>query len=130
MIRGLILAAAVLGSATAAQAQDAAKGENVFKQCLACHAVGPDAKNKVGPQLNGVVGRKWAAIDGFAYSTDLKDGGAAGKVWDKDALNAYLENPKALAPKGKMAYAGLKNAEQRADLIAYLGQFDEKGAKK
>lgn len=130
MIRGLLLATAFIGLASAANAQDAAKGETVFKQCLACHAVGPDAKNKVGPQLNGIVGRKWGAIDGFAYSSDIKDGGAAGKVWDKDTLNTYLENPKSLAPKGKMAYAGLKNPEQRADLIAYLGQFDEKGAKK
>ncbi|QRG09386.1 c-type cytochrome [Xanthobacter dioxanivorans] len=109
---------------------DAAMGETIFKKCMACHAVGPDAKSKVGPPLNGIVGAKWAHFEGYSYSQDIKDGGAAGKIWDAPTLGAYLENPKALAPKGKMAFAGIKKDTERADLIAYLAQFDASGAKK
>ncbi|WP_296582340.1 cytochrome c family protein [Xanthobacter sp.] len=109
---------------------DIAKGETVFKKCMACHAVGPDAKVKVGPPLNGIVGAKWAHVEGYSYSQDIKDGAAAGKVWDEANLNDYLENPKHLAPKGKMAFAGVKNEQERADLIAFLAQFKPDGSKK
>ncbi|UJX48056.1 cytochrome c family protein [Xanthobacter sp. YC-JY1] len=109
---------------------DIAKGETVFKKCMACHAVGPDAKVKVGPPLNGIVGAKWAHFEGYSYSQDIKDGAAAGKVWDEANLNDYLENPKHLAPKGKMAFAGVKNEQERADLIAFLAQFKPDGSKK
>lgn len=126
----LLAAIAVPALATSALAGDAAKGEQIFKTCLVCHAVGPNARNKIGPELNGIVGRKWASVDGFSYSKDLADGKTAGKVWDEATLNQYIENPKALAPKGKMAYAGLKDAAKRADLIAYLKQFDSAGNKK
>lgn len=122
----LVLAAAT-GSAYADP--DVAKGETVFKKCMACHAVGPDAKVKVGPPLNGIVGAKWAHFEGYAYSQDIKDGAAAGKVWDDATLNDYIENPKHLAPKGKMAFAGVKNEQERADLIAFLAQFKPDGSK-
>ena len=122
-------AAAPAAAAPAAGAVDLAKGENAFKKCMACHAVGPGAKAKVGPPLNGIVGAKWAHFEGYAYSQDIKDGAAAGKVWDDATLNAYLTNPKSLAPKGKMAFAGIKNDAERADLIAYLAQFKPDGSK-
>ena len=122
----LVLAAAT-GSAYADP--DVAKGETAFKKCMACHAVGPDAKVKVGPPLNGIVGAKWAHFEGYAYSQDIKDGAAAGKVWDAATLDAYLTNPKALAPKGKMAFAGIKSEDERKDLIAYLAQFKADGSK-
>ena len=122
----LVLAAAT-GSAYADP--DVAKGETVFKKCMACHAIGPDAKVKVGPPLNGIVGAKWAHFEGYAYSQDIKDGAAAGKVWDEATLNDYIENPKHLAPKGKMAFAGVKNEQERADLIAFLAQFKPDGSK-
>ncbi len=122
----LVLAAAT-GSAYADP--DVAKGETVFKKCMACHAIGPDAKVKVGPPLNGIVGAKWAHFEGYAYSQDIKDGAAAGKVWDEATLNDYIENPKHLAPKGKMAFAGVKNEEERKDLIAFLAQFKPDGSK-
>ena len=122
----LVLAAAT-GSAYADP--DVAKGETVFKKCMACHAIGPDAKVKVGPPLNGIVGAKWAHFEGYAYSQDIKDGAAAGKVWDDATLNDYIENPKHLAPKGKMAFAGVKNEQERADLIAFLAQFKPDGSK-
>lgn len=117
-------------AAAAAGAPDLAKGENSFKKCMACHAIGPGAKPKVGPPLNGIVGAKWAHFEGYAYSQDIKDGAAAGKVWDVATLNEYLTNPKSLAPKGKMAFAGIKSETERADLIAYLAQFNLEGDKK
>lgn len=128
----LILASIALLAATAAAHADgdAEKGEKVFKKCLACHAVGPNAKPKVGPPLNGIVGAKWAHFDGYAYSNDLKEGAAAGKVWDKATLDSYLTNPKVLAPKGKMSFAGLKKEDEREDVIAYLAQFNLDGSKK
>lgn len=109
---------------------DLAKGEQSFRKCAPCHAVGPDAKPKVGPPLNGIVGRKWAQYPGFTYSEDLMAGAAAGKVWDEATLDAYLANPKAVAPQGRMAFFGIKPANERADLIAYLKQFGPDGDKK
>ncbi|MFG1416496.1 cytochrome c family protein [Xanthobacter sp. V0B-10] len=109
---------------------DPAKGEIVFKKCMACHAIGPGAKTKVGPPLNGIVGAKWAHFEGYPYSDDIKNGAAAGKVWDLATLDNYITNPKVLAPKGKMAFAGVKNDEERANLIAFLSQFDAEGNKK
>ena len=127
-----VMVALLLGVAAApAHADpDIAKGETVFKKCMACHAIGPDAKVKVGPPLNGIVGAKWAHFEGYSYSQDIKDGAAAGKVWDEATLNDYIENPKHLVPKGKMAFAGVKNEQERADLIAFLAQFKPDGSKK
>jgi cytochrome c len=98
---------------------DVAKGEKVFKKCQACHAVDA-ATNKVGPHLKGISGRKVALAEGYKYSDDLLALGASGTVWDDANLDKYLENPKAVAPKGKMAFPGLKKPEDRADLIAFL----------
>lgn len=120
----------ILFSTAARAAGDPVKGEQIFKKCAICHSVGPDAKTKIGPELNGAVGRKWASVSGFAYSDDLKTGGEQGKVWDEQTLDAYLMNPKKVAPKGKMVFPGLPNPQDRADVIAYLSQFDEKGEKK
>lgn len=128
LVLASMLLVATAGSAFAEP--DAAKGEIVFKKCMACHAIGPGAKTKVGPPLNGIVGAKWAHFEGYPYSQDIKDGAAAGKVWDLETLNNYLTNPKVLAPKGKMAFAGVKNDDERADLIAFLSQFDAEGNKK
>lgn len=122
--------AAPADAAAGAVAGDPAKGEMVFKKCMACHAVGAGAKTKVGPPLNGIVGAKWAHFDGYAYSEDVKAGAAAGKVWDTANLESWVTNPKELAPKTKMAFPGLKNAQERADLIAFLSQYDAAGNKK
>jgi cytochrome c len=119
----LVLSAAAFAMfATAAHAAgDAAKGEKVFKKCMACHAVGEGAKNKAGPVLNGVVGAKIGGhVADFQYSKALTDLGAAGKVWDEAALIEWLKNPKAFAPGTKMAFAGLKKDDEIADVIAYL----------
>ncbi|HWK01640.1 MAG TPA: c-type cytochrome [Xanthobacteraceae bacterium] len=127
MLLAISLSAVLYSPAFAA---DPASGEQVFKVCAACHAIGPNAKNKLGPELNGIAGRTWGAVAGFNYSSDLAEGKASGKVWDEATLDKYLENPKAVAPKGKMPYAGLKDAAKRGDLIAYLKQFDATGNKK
>lgn len=114
-----------------AQAEpDLAKGEQAFKKCAPCHMVGPDAKVRVGPPLNGIVGASWAHFPDFNYSDDLKAGAKDGKVWDEATLDAYIANPKAVAPQGRMPFAGIKPAAERENLIAYLKQFDASGQKK
>lgn len=96
-------------------AADAGAGEGVFRRCAACHKV--DGSDGVGPHLNGVVGREIAAVDGFGYSAALD--GLDG-VWDETALYGFLENPKGWAPGTAMAFAGLSDSEDRANVIAYL----------
>ncbi|MGQ3671264.1 c-type cytochrome [Xanthobacter sp. TB0136] len=131
LITAALAAATLAGASTAALAEpDPAKGEKVFKKCMACHMIGPNAKPRVGPPLNGILGAKWAHFEGFKYSNDILKGAEEGKVWDDANLNNYLTNPKVLAPKGKMAFAGIKKDDERADLIAYLSQFDADGNKK
>jgi cytochrome c len=105
---------------------DAKDGAEVFKKCRACHDVGPDAKNKVGPELNGVVGRKAGTGNGFNYSEANKAAGAKGLVWSEDVLMRYLENPLSFMPGTKMAFAGLKDEQDRRDVIAYLKTFPAK----
>jgi len=121
MIKTAILSALFLSlTALPALAEgDAAKGEKIFKKCMACHTA-DEATNKTGPYLKGVVGRKAATAEGYKYSADLLALGEAGTVWDDANLDKYLENPKAMAPKGKMAFPGLKKPDERADLIAWL----------
>lgn len=106
----------------AAQAQDdlVAEGEKVFKKCAACHQIGPDAVNRVGPELTDVIGRTAGSVEGFKYSKAMAEAGAGGKVWDEATLDAYLENPRAIVKGTNMAFAGLKKAEERAAVIAYI----------
>ncbi len=122
------VAALTLGSGVWAQdlTGDPAKGANVFKKCVACHRVGPDAKNAVGPVLNGVVGRAAGTYPGYSYSDDLKNSGI---TWDKATLEKWVQGPKQLVPGTKMTFAGLNNAQDAADVVAYLGQFDKDGNK-
>ena len=116
----------LFASAGAAAAQGSAEqGENVFKKCKACHDVGEGAKNKVGPALNGVVGRKAASFEGYPYSSDLKALGAQGFVWDENNLDKYLQDPKSVVGKGKMVFPGLKDEQDRKDVIAYLKKFSQ-----
>ena len=116
---GFVVAAFLLVAATAQAEGDAAKGEQVFKKCMACHTAN-DKTNKVGPHLVGIVGRPVASVEGYKYSESMTAHAATVAVWDEAALNAYLENPKAIVPKSKMAFAGLKKEDERADLIAFL----------
>jgi len=110
----------------AAQAQgNAEEGAAVFKKCRTCHDVGAGAKNKVGPALNNIIGRKAASIDGFAYSSDMKGLGANGFVWSEENLGKYLENVRSVVANGKMVFPGLKDEQDRKDVIAYLRKFSK-----
>ena len=100
-------------------------GEEVFKKCRACHDVGPDARNKVGPLLNNLFGRKAGTIEGFAYSDANKTSGTGGLVWTEEVLFKYLENPLVFMKGTKMAFAGLKDPQDRKDVIAYLKKFSK-----
>ncbi|MEO1281269.1 MAG: cytochrome c family protein [Pseudomonadota bacterium] len=111
---------------TMASAQDVAKGAKVFKKCKACHAVGEGAKNKVGPQLNGVVGRAAGSLEGYKYSKAMVE---IGLTWDEATLDKYLANPKGVVKGTKMIYRGLKKEQQRKDIIAYLATYDAEGKK-
>ena len=117
-LMAVTVAALVMGVAGPAAAQDgnAEEGAEVFKKCRACHDIGPDAKNKVGPLLNGILGRKAGTIDGFAYSDANKTAGAGGLVWTEEVLFKYLENPLTFMKGTKMAFAGLKDAQDRKDV--------------
>jgi cytochrome c len=103
-----------------AWAQDASKGEAVFKPCRGCHAIGPAAVNKTGPALTGIVGRKAASVRGFDYSEAMKEKAAKGLVWTEQQLAQYLESPDTFLPKGVMAFSGVKNPAELKDLIAFL----------
>lgn len=97
-------------------AGDAAKGEKVFAQCRACHVV-EEGKNRVGPSLYGVVGRTAGTVAGYTYSKANKESGV---TWSEDVLFTYLEAPQKFMPGTKMAFGGLKQPQDRADVIAYL----------
>ncbi|MEJ2625362.1 MAG: cytochrome c family protein [Pseudolabrys sp.] len=130
----LILPAALLlllpSMASALPPGNPAKGKQIFNTCHICHNLGPNATIKIGPPLNGVVGRPWASWPGFAYSAGLQKGKKAGNVWTVARLDKWLTNPRADVPGTKMIFPGLQTAQQRADVIAYLKQFDIKGNKK
>ncbi len=98
---------------------DMAAGEGVFKKCASCHTIDAGGPNKVGPNLNGVVGRPIASHEGFGYSAALKEYGA-GKNWDFEELNGFLWNPKKHVPGTAMGFAGLKDVKDRADIIAWM----------
>lgn len=116
---GLAISVLLLAAGSAQADGDVAKGEQVFKKCMACHTVS-DKTNKVGPHLVGIVGRPVASVEDYKYSDDMKAYGATGAVWDEATLQAYLEKPKAIVAKTKMAFAGLAKEDERADLIAFL----------
>ncbi|MFC3693940.1 c-type cytochrome [Chenggangzhangella methanolivorans] len=134
MTHRLILSAVALAAIAlapgAASAQDAAAGEKVFKRCAACHAVGPSAANKAGPELNGLVGRKIAGVADYSSYSDALKAFGEGKTWDEATLDKWFESPKTLVDGTSMAFAGLKKEDDRKNLIAYLAGFDESGASK
>ena len=121
-MRLLLPALAVMGLALApaAQAQNAEAGRTVFNQCRACHTIEAGGRNGVGPNLHAVVGRRAGAVEGFRYSAPMRTAAEGGLTWTPENLDRYLTNPKDLVPAGSMAFAGLRNEQQRKDLIAWL----------
>lgn len=130
---GLIM---IAGAAGTALAQDAEKGEQVFKKCMACHRVGEGAKNNVGPEQNNLIGRKAGSVEGFRYSEINQAAGEAGLIWTEENIFTYLADPngflrKFLADKGKAEFTDkstkmafkLADEQERKDVIAYLKKF-------
>ena len=125
MMKKLIVAAALIAvSSVSGVAQDAQKGKTVFNICLACHAIGPGAQNKIGPELNGLDGRRAGTVPNFEYSDANKDSGI---VWNEGTFEEYINNPAAKVPGTKMIFPGIKNDQQAKDLWAYVSQFDANG---
>jgi len=122
-----VTAVAIVASMGAAAAQDLAAGENSFKKCLPCHSVGEEAKNKVGPVLNGLEGRKSGSVEGYNYTDANKNSGI---VWDDAQFKEYIQDPRAKIKGTKMVFAGIKSENEIASLWAYLKQFDAAGKKK
>jgi len=120
----LISATALVVLTHAAAAQDVAAGENAFKKCAVCHAVGEGAANKIGPELNGLDGRKAGTAAGFSYSDANKNSGI---TWSEASFKDYIKDPSAKVPETKMIFAGIKNDKEADDLWAYLKQFDAQG---
>ena len=103
---------------------DPAAGKKVYRKCAACHSLEPGRK-KAGPSLHGVAGRVPGTAKGVKFSKAMKAYGESGIVWNEESLNAFLESPRKVVRGTKMGFAGLKTAEQRADVIAYLKQAAE-----
>ena len=113
----ILLGVALIGFAGQAMAQDAEAGEKSFAKCRACHQIGETAKNSVGPNLNGLIGRHSGAAEGYNYSEANKN---SGLTWDEATLAEFLKKPKAYLKGTKMAFAGLRKDKEIDDLIAYL----------
>lgn len=125
MFRWVIAALIAVALPGIASAQDADAGKSVFKKCAPCHAIGPGAKNKVGPELNGLIGRQAGTAEGFKYSAAMKDSGI---TWDEATFKEYITNPKAKVPGNKMIFPGVKDELDRDDLYAYIVQFKADGS--
>lgn len=127
MKKVLLLMVAALMINGAASAQDVANGEKVFRKCKTCHDVGEKAKNKIGPVLNGLEGRKSGTVEGYRYTDANKNSGI---VWNEAEFLDYIKNPRAKIPGTKMTFIGIKKEDDAKDLWAYLTQFGPDGKKK
>jgi cytochrome c len=96
---------------------DPSRGQAIYDRCMACHAI---ERDRTGPRHEGLIGRRVGSVPGFNYSPAMRKAGKAGMVWDEATLDKFLENPTKFLPGTRMGYAGVKDAQERADLIAYL----------
>ena len=127
-MKSFVIAAVVLAASTGVTlAQDVEAGESSFKKCLPCHDIGDDARNKVGPVLNGLAGRKSGSVEGFSYSDANKN---SGLTWDEATFKDYIKDPRAKIPGTKMIFPGIKNEKEAENLWAYISQFKADGSKK
>ncbi|TAJ34525.1 cytochrome c family protein [Bosea sp. (in: a-proteobacteria)] len=127
-LRPILAVSLLAGALTAAsaRAQDLEAGQRSFNKCRACHQIGEGARNLVGPQLNGLIGRHSGSAEGYAYSAANKN---SGLTWDEATFTDYIKDPKAKIPGTKMIFAGIKNEKEIADLVAFLKQYDKDGKK-
>ena len=114
----LLAATALCAASNALAAGNAVKGKEVFQRCAICHRADKDGGNGLGPNLFGVVGRKAGSAANFSYSAAMK---SAGFVWSADKLTLYVQHPQKVLPGNRMAFAGLFDPAQAADVVAYLG---------
>jgi cytochrome c len=119
-----IAAVSVAASLSVACAQDVTAGQHQFNKCLPCHAIGPDAVNKIGPELNGIDGRHSGSAPNYSYSDANKKSGI---VWGEATFKEYIKSPAAMVPGTKMTFAGIRNEQEINDLWAYVKQFDAAG---
>jgi cytochrome c len=122
-----LVAVTSIAVASGAPAQDAAAGKTSFNKCMACHAIGEGAKNKIGPELNGLDGRKSGSAPDYNYSDANKNSGI---TWNKGQFLDYIKDPRAKLPGTKMTFAGIKNEKEASDLWAYISQYDKDGKTK
>ena len=127
MNRFLTAAMITIAAVSTAAGQDMTAGASSFKKCVACHEVGPTAKNKVGPVLNGLEGRKSGTIEGYSYSDANK---GSGITWNEESFLDYIKDPKAKIPNTKMAFVGIKNGTEAKALWDFLKQYDAEGKTK
>jgi cytochrome c len=120
----VVIASSAVASAAFADDIDLAAGKTSFNKCLACHAIGEGAKNKVGPVLNGLDGRKSGTAADYNYTDANKNSGI---TWDEAQFKEYIKDPKAKIPGTKMAFAGVKSENEINNLWAYVSQFDADG---
>ena len=99
-----------------ANAGDPVKGKKVFRKCVACHSL-QEGKNKMGPPLNNLLGRKAGSVKGYKYSKAMKNSGV---VWDEESLDKFLTKPRKFIPKTKMSFRGIKKKSLRDDLISFF----------
>lgn len=115
--------AAGQGTPTSAPSSTEARGQRLFAQCQACHAIAAGAPHKLGPNLYGIVGTRAASQSGYAYSTALQKSGI---IWDEKNLDRWLERTNVAVPGTKMIFAGMTNQADRAAIIAYLKRSSPK----
>jgi cytochrome c len=120
----MVAATLIVASAATASAQDVGKGQQAFGLCRACHQIGEDAQNMLGPELNGLDGRKAGSVPDYAYSDANKKSGI---VWTADTFKQYIKNPQAMVPGTKMTFVGINDEQKISDLWAYISQFNEDG---
>ena len=123
----VLVVIASAAAASNAMAQDATAGKTQFNKCLPCHSIGEGAKNKVGPELNGLDGRKSGTAPDYNYSDANKNSGI---TWNEAEFKEYIKDPKAKIPGTKMAFAGVKNEKEVNDLWAFISQYDKDGKTK
>lgn len=121
----ICLAALAPAGAGADEIGDVERGADLYTQCVGCHEVGEGARDRIGPQLNGIFGRRAGAIEGYRYSPAMDRMGADGLTWTLETLDAYLENPRILVSGTRMSFRGMREPQDRADVLAYLRIYSD-----